>query len=69
MLDFVKAGKLALGAIKFFVLDEADRLLDAGGDSDTIYDLFGRLPKGGSGTARLQVPPVLPYSATTITNA
>lgn len=54
ILDFVKSGKLALGAIKFFVLDEADRLLEAG-DAPTVYDLFSRLPRGGSGTARLQV--------------
>lgn len=54
ILDFVKSGKLSLAAIKFFVLDEADRLLDSG-DADTVYDLFSRLPKGGSGTARLQV--------------
>jgi superfamily II DNA/RNA helicase len=26
IMDFVESGKLALGGVKFFVLDEADRL-------------------------------------------
>lgn len=38
--------------IRFFVLDEADRLLDS---EDVIMKLFKRLPKGGAGLARLQV--------------
>jgi ATP-dependent RNA helicase DDX1 len=38
--------------IRFFVLDEADRLLDS---EDVIMKIFKRLPKGGSGLARLQV--------------
>lgn len=38
--------------IRFFVLDEADRLLDS---EDVIMKLFRRLPKGGAGLARLQV--------------
>jgi ATP-dependent RNA helicase DDX1 len=38
--------------VRFFVLDEADRLMD---NEDTIMKLFKRLPKGGAGLARLQV--------------
>ncbi|KAK9791611.1 hypothetical protein WJX73_009998 [Symbiochloris irregularis] len=61
ILKMVQSGKLALGSIKFLVLDEADRLMEPGNDGDTIYDLFSRLPKGGAGVARLQV---LLFSAT-----
>ena len=52
--DFVESGRLALGGVKFFVLDEADRLLDTGGQ-DVINQLWQRFPKAGSGIARLQV--------------
>jgi hypothetical protein len=38
--------------VQFFVLDEADRLMDK---EDTIMKLFKRLPKAGAGLARLQV--------------
>lgn len=38
--------------VRFFVLDEADRLMD---NEDTIMKLFKRMPKGGAGLARLQV--------------
>lgn len=38
--------------IRFYVLDEADRLLDS---EDVIMKLFRRLNKGGAGLARLQV--------------
>lgn len=38
--------------VRFFVLDEADRLMD---NEDTIMKLFKRIPKGGAGLARLQV--------------
>lgn len=56
IMDFVESGKLVLTGVKFFVLDEADRLLDTG-NQDTIMKLFGRFPKAGKGVARLQVHP------------
>ena len=30
VLDLARGGKLSLSAVQFFVLDEADRLLDTG---------------------------------------
>jgi ATP-dependent RNA helicase DDX1 len=54
IMDFVESGKLVLGSVKFFVLDEADRLLDTG-NQETIMKLYSRFPKAGSGVARLQV--------------
>ena len=50
----VESGKLSLSAVKYFVLDEADRLLDTG-NQDLILSLFARFPKAGTGAARLQV--------------
>jgi len=41
-----------LPQVRFFVLDEADRLMDS---EDVIMKLFRRLTKGGAGLARLQV--------------
>ena len=58
--DYIRQGKLDVSAVRFFVLDEADRLLDTGNAPD-IKKLFNRLPKRGKGTARLQV---LLFSAT-----
>lgn len=53
-MDFMDSGKLATDAVKFFVLDEADRLLDT--DSQKmIMKLFSKLPKAATGTQRLQV--------------
>lgn len=52
--DLVESGKLSLAAVKHFVLDEADRLLDTG-NQDLILSLFSRFAKAGTGTARLQV--------------
>ena len=52
--DMVETGKLSLSAVKYFVLDEADRLLDTG-NQDLILNLFSRFPKAGTGAARLQV--------------
>ena len=46
--------------VRFFVLDEADRLLDTG-NQDTIMQIFRRFPKTGAGANRLQV---LMFSAT-----
>lgn len=61
-MDFVESGKLVLSSVKFFVLDEADRLLDTG-NQDTIMKLFSRFPKAGMGVARLQVQPQSPLAA------
>jgi superfamily II DNA/RNA helicase len=52
--DLVESGKLRLSAVKYFILDEADRLLDTG-NQELILDLFSRFPKAGTGAARLQV--------------
>ena len=52
-MDLIESGKLATEGIKFFVLDEADRLLDTG-NLDTILKMFARFPKGSVGAARLQ---------------
>lgn len=73
MIDLVESGKLSTDAVRFFVLDEADRLLDTG-SLDTIMKLFGRFPKAGSGEARLQVIAsstltACPVSSTISTNA
>ena len=58
--DLVKQKKLSLSRIQFFVLDEADRLLDTGNLS-TILELHAKLPKQGVTGARLQT---LLFSAT-----
>ena len=52
-MDLVESGHLALAGVRFFVLDEADRLLDTEGQ-DRILKLHQRFPKAGAGTARLQ---------------
>lgn len=59
LMDFVETGKLPLDKVRFFVLDEADRLI--ADNEDVLTRLFRRLPKGGAGLARLQV---LMFSAT-----
>jgi superfamily II DNA/RNA helicase len=43
---------LALVQVRFFVLDEADRLVD---HLEEVMTLFKRLPKAGVGIDRLQV--------------
>lgn len=53
-MDFIESGKLATDAVKFFVLDEADRLLDQG-SQELVMRLFSKLPKAATGTQRLQV--------------
>lgn len=53
-MDFIESGKLATDAVKFFVLDEADRLLDKG-SQDLVMKIFSKLPKAATGTQRLQV--------------
>ncbi len=53
-MDFIESGKLATDAVKFLVLDEADRLLDKG-SQELVLKLFSKLPKAATGTQRLQV--------------
>ena len=53
-MDFIESGKLATSAVKFFVLDEADRLLDSN-SQELVLKLFAKLPKAATGTQRLQV--------------
>ena len=60
VLDLVESGALNLSGVRFFVLDEADRLLDAGNQGD-ILRLFARMPRSGPGFKSLQV---LLFSAT-----
>lgn len=55
----MNSGKLDLSGIQFFILDEADRLLD-GENTDMIMRMYRAVPKGGPGR-RLQV---LLFSAT-----
>lgn len=54
ILELVQNGKLDVSQVRFFVLDEADRLLDTG-NQPTIMKLFDRMPKHGKATHRLQV--------------
>ena len=65
LLDMVRSGKLDLRAVRFFVLDEADRLLEPGeSGADAVLALFRALPRAAAeavGAARLQV---LLFSAT-----
>jgi superfamily II DNA/RNA helicase len=57
---YIESGKLDVSGVRFFVLDEADRLLDTGNQA-AILKLFDRMPKSGPGFSRLQV---LLFSAT-----
>ena len=62
VLDFVESGKLILSKVKFYVLDEADRLVDDKFTREIVMKLFKRLPKQGlAGEDRLQC---LMFSAT-----
>lgn len=55
VLELVQNGRLDLSAIRYFVLDEADRLLDTGNQAP-ILKLFERMPKiAASSAQRLQV--------------
>lgn len=58
--DLIKQDKLDVSGVKFFVLDEADALLDAG-HRDLILNIFRRLGTSGQGVDRLQT---LLFSAT-----
>ncbi len=60
VLDFVKRGALDLSQVRVLVLDEADRLLETG-NLDTVMQIYGSCPSGGSGVARLQVSPRHPF--------
>lgn len=60
IFDLVKQNKLDVSGVKFFVLDEADALLEAG-HREVILSLFRRLGASGRGVDRLQV---LLFSAT-----
>ena len=60
ILDAVESGKLDLSGVRFFVLDEADALVDSGA-AGAVTKLFRRCPRGGAGLSRLQV---LMFSAT-----
>lgn len=59
VIDFVESGKIALDQVRFFVLDEADRLI--ADNPDVVTKIYSRLPKAGTGVNRLQV---LLFSAT-----
>jgi ATP-dependent RNA helicase DDX1 len=54
VMDFIETGKLPCDQVKFFVLDEADRLLDTG-NQELIMKMFRRFPQAGAGVSRLQV--------------
>lgn len=56
----IESGKMSLHNCRFFVLDEADRLLETG-NLEGIRKIFGRLSKVRTGSRRLQV---LMFSAT-----
>jgi len=58
--ELVERGELTVDGVQFFILDEADRLLDTG-NRTSMLQLFRKLPKCGEGTNRLQV---LLFSAT-----
>jgi ATP-dependent RNA helicase DDX1 len=64
VIDMLESGKLDVSGVQFFVLDEADRLLDTG-NFESIMKVFNRLPKTGLGQKRLQV---LMFSATLHSN-
>ena len=61
VLDFVESGKLKVNQMKFYVLDEADRLVDDKQGRDQVLKLFRKFPKSGTGEDRLQC---LMFSAT-----
>ena len=53
--DMFKSGALSLSQIKFFILDEADRMIDEPANLNTILQLYAACPSGGLGENRLQV--------------
>lgn len=54
ILDLYKQGAADLSAIRFFILDEADRLVD-GDNLPMVLELFNACPVYGKGLDRLQV--------------
>ncbi|EDQ84907.1 uncharacterized protein MONBRDRAFT_39079 [Monosiga brevicollis MX1] len=52
--DFVKTGKLDLGRVRFFVMDEVDALLSQG-HFNLLRDLYKRMPQEDPAGRRLQV--------------
>jgi len=52
--DMLKSGLLNLSNVKFFILDEADRLIETE-NLPAILQLYSACPGGGSGDNRLQV--------------
>ncbi len=53
--DLLKAGALSLANTKFFILDEADRMVDDAQSMQAILQLYSACPSGGTGSNRLQV--------------
>ena len=54
VLSLVGAKVLDLSRIRFFIVDEADRVIDNDG-ANSLTTLFSSIPKGGTGEHRLQV--------------
>ena len=62
VMDFVESGKLKLDKCRYYVLDEADRLVDDKATREVVLKIYKRIPKSGlSGEDRLQC---LMFSAT-----
>jgi ATP-dependent RNA helicase DDX1 len=54
LLDLCRRGEIDLSLVRLLVLDEADRLLEAG-TKDAVLALYAACPAGGTGGNRLQV--------------
>ena len=54
VLEAVRGGLLHVRGVRFLVIDEADQLARSSA-ADAAVKLFGLLPRGGTGAARLQV--------------
>jgi ATP-dependent RNA helicase DDX1 len=53
--DLLKSGALSLSQIKFFILDEADRMVEDSQSLADVMQLYAACPGGGTGDNRLQV--------------
>lgn len=53
--DMLKSGVLSLSQVKFFILDEADQMVDSSQSMQTVLQLYSACPGGGTGENRLQV--------------
>jgi superfamily II DNA/RNA helicase len=51
----LKAGNLSLSNVKFFILDEADRMVDDADAMRAVLNVYSACPGGGTGDNRLQV--------------